>query len=135
MIDETEQNENTDVKVIRAVITKEADNAINEVTNAVNNGFEAGRATKLDVTSFIIMWFKDHFNDDLIQNIRLQVANDLTMLESVIKKAKTSGSLPPELKEVLAQYFFGNKSVPIKKGKKTLKQEDIIDIHEKEGAA
>lgn len=135
MIDETEQKENTDIKMIRAVITKEADNTINEVTNAVNNGFEAGRATKLDVTSFIIMWFKDHFNDDLIQNIRLQVANDLTMLESVVKKAKTSGSLPPELKEVLAQYFFGNGLNSTKKVKKTLKYDGIIDRHKSEDAA
>ncbi len=134
-MNETEINENNDVKIVRAMISKEADNIVNEITNAVNTGFEAGRATKLDVTSFMIHWFKEHCNDDVLQLIRVQVANDLTMLDSIMKKAKSSGSLPPELKEVLAQYFFGNRSNPVKKGKKNLKPEDIMDIHEKEGAA
>jgi hypothetical protein len=132
---ETEINENNDVKFVRAMISKEADVIVNDVTNAVNTGFEAGRATKLDVTSFMIHWFKDHCNDDVLQLIRVQVANDLTMLDSIVKKAKSSGSLPPELKEVLAHYFFGNKANSAKKGKKNLKSDDIMDIHEKEGAA
>lgn len=132
---ETEINENNDVKFVRAMISKEADSIVNEITNAVNTGFEAGRATKLDVTSFIIHWFKDHYNDELLQMIRVQVANDLTMLDSLVKKAKSSGSLPPELKEVLAQYFFGNGLNSAKKGKKILKSEGIIDRHRNEESA
>jgi hypothetical protein len=132
---DTEINENNDVKFVRSMISKEADIIVNDVTNAVNTGFEAGRATKLDVTSFMIHWFKENCNDDVLQMIRVQVANDLTMLDSLVKKAKSSGSLPPELKEVLAQYFFGNRLNSAKKSKKTLKHEDIMDIHEKEGAA
>lgn len=132
---ETEINENNDTKVVRAMISKEADNIVNEITNAVNTGFEAGRATKLDVTSFIIHWFKDNCTDDILHMIRLQVANDLTMLDSIVKKAKASGNLPPELREVLAQYFFGGGLNSAKKGKKILKSEGIIDRHKNEEAA
>jgi hypothetical protein len=134
MIDEAEHRENNNSKIVRAVISKEADNVVNEITTTVNNGFEAGRATKLDVTSFMIIWFKEHINDDIIQNIRLHVANDLTMLDSIIKKAKVSGSLPPELKEVLAQYFFGQGLSATKKVKKSLKPDGITDRH-KDGEA
>ena len=135
MNDESENNELKDAKIVRLVVTKEADMVVNEITTTVNSGFEAGRATKLDVASFIILWFKEHVSDEIILNIRMQLVNDLTMLDSLIKKAKTSGNLPLELKEAMAQYFFGNGLNSAKKTKKNLKPDGITDRHRDGDAA
>ncbi len=103
--------------------------------NAVNDGFDAGRATKIDVASYMLLWFKNNAPDDVKMALRMTLANEMTMLESVVKKAKSSGSLPPALREALAQHFFGSDGTAPKKTKKTLKHDGIIDRNNEEGAA
>ncbi len=122
-------------KVIRLVVTKEADRAVSEVMDAVNTGFEAGRATKLDVASYMLIWFENNASKDAKLALRMQLANEMTMLESLVKMAKNSGTLPPALKEALAQHFFGEDAAPARKVKKILKPDGIIDRTSEEGAA
>ena len=119
----------------RIVITKEAEEAISEVMADVNQGFEAGRATRLDVASFMLLWFKNHAGDDALEVLRRQATDDLSMLDAIAKKAKASGELPPEIKDALTKYFFGAGSGASRKSKKNLKSESIIDRHNDEGAA
>lgn len=124
-----------DESVGRVVITKEADAAVNEVLEAVNLGFEAGKATRLDVASHMILWFKEHAPSDAVFILRRRLADGLSMLDAIAKKAKNSGELPPEIQAVLAQYFFGDDTQPSKKVKKNLKSECIKDTHNESEAA
>ncbi|NUM59021.1 MAG: hypothetical protein HUU56_10340 [Bdellovibrionaceae bacterium] len=139
-MEEREQNKDihTNTKednLTRIVVLKESDKIASEIQELVNNGFEAGRASKLDVVSFIFTWFKANITDDLIHQLRMSCTDELTMLENVLKKAKSSGNLPPELRSALAQHFFGGVTPSLKKNKKSLKQDGIIDTNKESEAA
>ncbi|MBL7554192.1 MAG: hypothetical protein JNM24_00095 [Bdellovibrionaceae bacterium] len=116
-----------DENITRVVISKDAEKIASEVLERVNDGFEAGRATKLDVINFIFNWFKSNITDDVIYQLRMSCTDEMTMLENVLKRAKSSGNLPPEIKNALAQHFFGGGNGVSKKGKKNLKTDSIID--------
>jgi hypothetical protein len=139
-MEDKEQNTDMDTNkkednLTRIVVLKESEKIATEIQDQVNNGFEAGRASKLDVVSFIFNWFKANITDDLIHQLRMSCTDELTMLENVLKKAKSSGNLPPELRSALAQHFFGSVTPSPKKNKKPLKSESIIDtIKESEAA-
>ncbi|HEY8271341.1 MAG TPA: hypothetical protein VIG33_10680 [Pseudobdellovibrionaceae bacterium] len=134
---EEQENKNKDViekdglmkKEFRLVISQEAEAAVTDITNAVNDGFEAGRATRFDVANSMLLWFKAHAPEDVIFELRRKFADAVTMLEAIQKKAKSSGELPPEIKAALEKYYFGVTTSGIKKAKNNLKQECITDIH------
>ena len=128
-------NEEGPEKITRLVVTKDAEAAVSSVMDAVNYGFDAGRATKVDVASYMLLWFKNNAPDGAKLALRTTLANEMTMLESVVRKAKTSGSLPPALREALAQHFFGNDGAVSKKLKKGLRSEGITDRHGESEAA
>lgn len=135
---EQNNNINTNTKednLTRIVVLKESDKIAAEIQEMVNDGFEAGHATKLNVVSFIFNWFKANITDDLIHQLRMSCTDELTMLENVLKKAKSSKSLPPELRAALAQHFFGSATLSPKKNKKHLKNESIIDTNKESEAA
>ena len=104
-------------------VNKEADLTITEFLNAVNDGFEAGKATRLEIASFMIQWFKNNAPTDVIDELRKLAANSLSMLDAVHKKAKSGEELPPEVKAALYKYYFGTDAANSKKSKKNLKQE------------
>lgn len=138
-----EEKKDTDViekdgltkKEFRLVISQEAESAVTDITNAVNDGFEAGRATRFDVANFMLLWFKVHAPEDVIFELRRKFADAISMLEAIQKKAKSSGELPPEIKAALEKYYFGVTFSGIKKAKNNLKQEYITDIHKDSEAA
>lgn len=109
----------------RMVVSPEAESAVAEFADAVNEGFDAGRATRYDVASFMILWFKEHAPDDVILEIRRRSANAFSMLDAVQKKYKSIGELPPDILAVLDKHFFGEAVKESKKTKKNLKQESI----------
>ncbi|MBL7545134.1 MAG: hypothetical protein JNL11_15055 [Bdellovibrionaceae bacterium] len=113
----------------RMVVSPEAEAAVAELADAVNEGFDAGRATRFDVASFMILWFKEHAPQDVILEIRRRSANAFSMLDAVQKKYKAIGELPPDIQAVLDKHFFGEATRESKKIKKNLKQEYITDIH------
>lgn len=113
----------------RVVVSSEAEAVIGEMTDRVNDGFDAGRANRYDVASFMILWFKNNAPDDVILEIRRRSANAFSMLDAVQKKYKALGELPPDLRAVLDKHFFGDAAKEQKKMKKNLKQEYITDIH------
>ena len=111
----------------RMVVSPEAEAAVTELANAVNEGFDAGRATRYDVASFMILWFKNNASDDVIFELRRRSANAFSMLDAVQKKYKAIGELPPDIQAVLDKHFFGETVKEPKKTKKNLKQECITD--------
>jgi hypothetical protein len=133
--EKVQRKKSVDENLSRIVITKEADMAVTEILDVVNQGFEAGSAKRFEVASHMILWFKEHAPTDAIQSLRRHLASGLSMLDAVAKKAKSSGELPPEIQAALAQYFFGDDAQPTKKVKKNLKQNSIKDtINESEAA-
>lgn len=121
--------EETIKKEGRIVISVEAEAAVGQMTDRVNNGFDAGRANRYDVASFMILWFKNNAPDDVILEIRRHSANAFSMLDAVQKKYKALGELPADIQAVLDKHFFGEAAKEQKKLKKNLKQEYIPDIH------
>ncbi len=109
----------------RMVISPEAEAAVAELADAVNEGFDAGRATRYDAASFMILWFKNNAPDDAIMELRRRSANAFSMLEAVQKKYKAIGELPPDIQAVLDKHFFGEAVKESKKTKKTLKSESL----------
>lgn len=122
---EQKSKEETSKKEGRMVVSLEAEAVVAEFADAVNDGFDAGRATRFDVASFMILWFKAHAPDDVILEIRRRSANAFSMLDAVQKKYKAIGELPPDIQAVLDKHFFGEGGKDHKKTKKNLKQESI----------
>jgi hypothetical protein len=122
---EQKSKEETSKKEGRMVVSLEAEAVVAEFADAVNDGFDAGRATRFDVASFMILWFKAHAPDDVILEIRRRSANAFSMLDAVQKKYKAIGELPPDIQAVLDKHFFGEGGKDQKKTKKNLKQESI----------
>ncbi|MGE0762829.1 MAG: hypothetical protein AB7N80_06085 [Bdellovibrionales bacterium] len=122
---EQKSKEETSKKEGRMVVSLEAEAVVAEFADAVNDGFDAGRATRFDVASFMILWFKAHAPDDVILEIRRRSANAFSMLDAVQKKYKAIGELPPDIQAVLDKHFFGEVSATSKKAKKNLKQESL----------
>ena len=120
--DEGSRSEKPKKKDSRLVISKEAEEIVTEYTAAVNNGFDAGKATRFDVASFMILWFKEHSSNDVVADIQRQLADGISMLDAIHKQAKSSGDLPPEVQAVLEEYFFGSAAQGQKKKKNNLKQ-------------
>lgn len=124
---EQKSKEETSKKEGRMVVSLEAEAAVVEFADAVNDGFDAGRATRFDVASFMILWFKAHAPDDVILEIRRRSANAFSMLDAVQKKYKAIGELPPDIQAVLDKHFFGEVSAASKKTKKNLKSESLSE--------
>ena len=122
-------------KECRLVVSADAETAVSEFMDAVNDGFEAGRASRFDIASYMIIWAKNHVPDDAILDIRRRLADDLSMLDAITKKAKVSGDVPEELRIALEKHFFGAAGASVKKQKKGLKHEYITDIPNDQEAA
>ena len=111
----------------RIVVSTEAELVVGEMTDRVNDGFDAGRANRYDVASFMILWFKNNAPDDAILEIRRRSANAFSMLDALQKKYKALGEVPPDIQAVLDKHFFGEAAKEQKKTKKNLKHECITD--------
>ena len=96
-------------------VSKEAEGAIAEVLEKVNNGFEAGKVNRSQVASWMIMRLRDTFTEKDILAIRSAHFDEISLLESILRQAKERGNVPQELREVL-QKHAGFESLIKKKG-------------------
>ena len=102
----------------RVIINQEASRSIDELAVKVNSGFAAGRVTRLQLVSWILRKFADVCGDSDIQEIRAAHFDRIAYLESLLKRAKETGVLPPELNALLQPQ--GVPLGPTKKSKKPL---------------
>jgi hypothetical protein len=123
--DQSLKFKNSDDNFIKITISKESENAAMEIVDKVNSGFEAGKVNRQDVVSWIIMRFKGQFGLEEIKTIRASFANEITLLESIFKKAKETGVMPNQLKEALRDYLVNDSSQ--KRKKTSLTQKSIND--------
>lgn len=123
--DQNSKTKTNEENFIKITITKESESAAMEIVDKVNSGFKAGKVNRQDVVSWIIMHFKGQFGLEEIKAIRSSFANEITLLESIFKKAKETGVMPNQLKEALRDYLVNDTS---QKRKKTiLTQKSIND--------
>lgn len=116
----------TDDGLAKIAINKDADRALSDVIGRVNDGFDAGRATKQEVASHIILSFSKDCTESDIHGIRALFFNPILLMEATLKKAKETGVLPGSLRELLFEQFTASQSVA-KKSKKSLSHNIIKD--------
>lgn len=85
----------------KIAITKEADRHIIELLNRVNTEFEAGRVSKQDLLSWIVLKFAKDISDADIENIRVDHFDEMAFFHFLYKRAKKTGVVPLEFKKAL----------------------------------
>ncbi len=110
----------------KIAISREADVALVEIIEKINDGFDGGKATKQDVTSFIVLDFFKELSDSHIHKLRVSFFDPITMMEATLKKAKETGILPESVKELFLKQF-ADSAHTVRKPKKNLKSDVIID--------
>jgi hypothetical protein len=109
----------------KIAISKDADRAISDLVLKVNDGFDAGKASKQDVASYAILRFCKTCLDSDLYAIREMFFNPIALMEATLRKAKETGEIPQSLREVLFQQFVSTSGTErsAKKLKKILKSE------------
>lgn len=79
-------------------ISSSADEALTQSVERVNQGFEGGRVTKGDMASWLIVHGAGELSEDTLEEIRKAHFNQVTYLEGLLKKLKSTGrgNLGPE---------------------------------------
>lgn len=126
--------EQKDELVVKITVTKQAEEAVSQIVNRVNDGFEAGRVNRQDVASWILIRFIETFSEADVQQLRTVFFNEIALLEAILKRAKQGGALPSELKSALMGQVNAP-SVGSKKPRRVLTREFINDELKKDEEA
>jgi hypothetical protein len=106
-------------EIQRIAISKEAQIAITEIMDKVNEGFLGGKVTRMELANWALIHLKETISDDQINQIRMEHFDEVTLLEVILRKAKEKGKIPEEFKDLL-QKQFGSQNNDRKKLKKAL---------------
>lgn len=120
---EKQINKEPTEEIVKITVTKEAGDYLNQFLTQVNEGFDAGKVNRQDIASWIICSFKKSFGETEIQQIRKEFFKERTLLESIIKKAKTTGDMPEFIRDALFKHWSGD--APMKKPNKRMTQEGV----------
>lgn len=110
-------------EIVKITITKEAGEFLNKFLGLVNEGFDAGKVNRQDIASWIICHIGKSFGETEIQMIRKEFFKERALLESIIKKAKTTGDMPEFIRDALYKHWSGDMAG--KKRVKTLTSEGV----------
>ncbi|HAR43296.1 MAG TPA: hypothetical protein DCS07_11820 [Bdellovibrionales bacterium] len=115
-------------EVVKITISKDAEVNLVRILERVNDGFEAGRINRQELASWALMRFAEDCADDTIRSIRMEYFDEMAFLESILKKSKESGKLPPEIKNALKQHMgIENQAKrPVKKTLTTSYTNDVV---------
>lgn len=113
-------------EVHRINISKMAEEALVEVLERVNDGFEGGRLNRTQMANWILMRFASQCSDSEIQQIRAENVNELAVLEAILKKAKKTGKLPTDV-SLLIHKHLGFQEPAKKSSKSKLTRNNIND--------
>lgn len=134
-MEENKEKKNEVIKksddLAKIAISREADSALVEIIEKINDGFDGGKATKQEVTSFIVLDFFKELTDSHIHKLRFSFFDPITMMEVTLKKAKETGILPESVRELFLKQF-ADSAHTVRKPKKNLKSNVIIDNIENE---
>ena len=108
-----DQSDNTDSTQYRVLISPEANLAVDDLIGKVNSGFDGGKVTRPQLVSWVLCKFGQTMSEPDIQEIRAAHFDRIAYFEALLKRAKETGVMPPELSGLLPAA-----SVPIATGKK-----------------
>lgn len=111
--------------ISRVIISQESSRCLDDLASRVNTGFEAGKVTRPQILNWVLRRFAETAGESEIQEVRAAHFDRIAYLEALLKRAKETGVLPPEL-AALAQPPCGSTHVS-KKNKKPLTRNAIID--------
>ena len=128
---ETETNRNDEVHRIN--VSKMAEEALMEVLERVNNGFEGGRINRTQMANWILVRFANHCSDTDIQQIRAENVNELAVLEAILKRARKTGKLPSDMSQLIHKHLgFQEPARKSTKSKltKNIINDDMVEVEE-----
>lgn len=107
--EELKNNSNDDLQ--RITVSKEAQIALGELVDQVNEGFKGGKVNRTQMANWILLKFKNELNDERIQEVRSEHFDEVAMLESILKEAKATGRVPTDFEALIQkQLGFGESS-------------------------
>ena len=110
----------------RITVSKQAERALVGIVERVNDGFDGGRVNRTQIANWVLIRFSDELGESEIREIRTEHFDEIAQFETILKKAKELGKLPPEFKSLL-QKQFGMEEQTKKLARKTLTKTAIID--------
>lgn len=93
----TEKSEIESKELFRVVVNREANESLEAVLSKVNTEWDAGKITKPQLVSYILKRFESKLSDKDIQDVRSHHFDKVAYLENLLKRARTTGEMPPEL--------------------------------------
>jgi hypothetical protein len=109
----------------RLTINKMTEQALALAVERINEGFQGGKVNRSQVANWAIIRFNENLETEEIREIRAEYVDEFSALDAILRRAKGSGKLPPELRAYL-QKEMGFEDATKKKGKKSL-QENVIN--------
>lgn len=100
-------------EIQRITVSKEAQGALGNIVDRVNNGFDGGRVNRTQIANWILLRFNSEFDENQIKEIRAEHFDEMAMLEAILRKAKESGKVPTDFKLLLQKHLGLDE--PIKK--------------------
>lgn len=116
----------------RLTVMREAGEAVRSIVEKVNDGFVAGQVTRAQVASWALIKQAKLMSADDIKEIRAEYFDEIAMLDLLLRRAKQTGILAPEIKALLKAQL----EVPLqskKNMKKNLKEpitNDDLEIND-----
>jgi len=92
-------------EVQRIAVSKEAQDAISEVMERVNSGFFGGKVNRMQIANWALIHLKEVLSEANIMQIRSEHFDEITLLESILRRAKENGKVPLEFKDLLQKQF------------------------------
>ncbi len=111
----------------RLTINRAAEMALVGAVERINEDFQGGKVNRNQIAVWAILRFSDGLTEDEIKEIRADHLDEFSALDAVLRKAKESGKLPPELR-AFVQKQLGFEEPSKKKGKKSLSENNINDV-------
>jgi hypothetical protein len=81
----------------RVIISQESSRCLDELADRVNSGFDAGKVTRPQILNWVLRRFAETAGDEEVQELRAAHFDRIAYLEALLKRAKETGVLPPEL--------------------------------------
>lgn len=103
----------------RLTINGVAEQALAGAVERINNGFQGGKVNRNQLAVWAILRFAENLDDGEIKDIRAEHLDEFSAIDAVLRRAKETGQLPPELKAFI-QKQMGFDDAPKKKSKKEL---------------
>jgi len=111
----------------RITVSKKVEKELVSIVEEVNENFEGGKVNKTQVANWIILRFKEKFGDAEIREIRAEHFDEISVLEAVLRRAKESGKVPSEIKELLQKQMGFDEN--FKKGSKNKLTKNVINVY------